>query len=64
VACVCKETPDGIRVSLRSCAGVDVGRIAQAFGGGGHKYAAGFTAPYPVTDVIGEIKAELRKQRG
>jgi phosphoesterase RecJ-like protein len=63
VACVCKETPDGIRVSLRSCAGVDVGRIAQAFGGGGHKYAAGFTAPYPVTDVIGEIKAELRKQR-
>lgn len=63
VACVCKETPDGIRVSLRSCAGIDVGAIAQRFGGGGHRYAAGFTAPYPVTDVIGAVKAELRRQR-
>jgi phosphoesterase RecJ-like protein len=63
VACVCKETAEGIRVSLRSCSEVDVGRIAQAFGGGGHKYAAGFTAPYPVTDVIGAVKDELRRQR-
>jgi len=63
VACVCKETPDGIRVSLRSSSGVDVGAIAQVFGGGGHRYAAGFTAPYPVTDVIGAVKAALRRQR-
>jgi phosphoesterase RecJ-like protein len=64
VACVCKETPDGIKVSLRSTSTIDVGVIAQAFGGGGHKYAAGFTAPYPVTDVVAAVKAELRKQRG
>jgi phosphoesterase RecJ-like protein len=63
VACVCKETPDGIKVSLRSTSTIDVGAIAQSFGGGGHKYAAGFTAPYPVTDVVAAVKAELRTQR-
>lgn len=39
--------PDGIRFSLRSReqGGVDVSQIAKAFGGGGHKHAAGFTVP-------------------
>jgi phosphoesterase RecJ-like protein len=36
------ELADGIRVSLRSKR-VDVSRVAKAFGGGGHKVAAGFT---------------------
>jgi bifunctional oligoribonuclease and PAP phosphatase NrnA len=65
VACVCKEAPDGIRVSLRSVSeDIDVGVIAARYGGGGHRYAAGFVAPYPVTDVLGDIKAALREQRG
>jgi phosphoesterase RecJ-like protein len=63
VSCVCKETPDGVRVSLRSVGETDVAAIATHFGGGGHKYAAGFTAPYPVTDVIDGIKRALREQR-
>ncbi|HEX2039253.1 MAG TPA: bifunctional oligoribonuclease/PAP phosphatase NrnA [Acidimicrobiales bacterium] len=64
VACVCKETADGIRVSLRSVSDdVDVSLIAARFGGGGHRFAAGFTAPYPVVDVIGNIKAALRELR-
>jgi phosphoesterase RecJ-like protein len=63
VACVCKETPDGIRVSLRSVSDVDVGAIAMRFGGGGHRYAAGFTAPYPVVDVVAAIKVALRDAR-
>jgi phosphoesterase RecJ-like protein len=63
VACVCKETADGIRVSLRSVSDIDVGAIAARFGGGGHQYAAGFTAPYPVVDVLGAIKDALREQR-
>ena len=63
VACVCKETRDGVRVSLRSVSAVDVSAIAARFGGGGHRFAAGFTAPYPVTDVIAEIKAALRALR-
>ena len=64
VACVCKETPEGVRVSLRSTAEeIDVGAIAMRFGGGGHRYAAGFVAPYPVTGVLSEIREALRKQR-
>ena len=63
VSCVCKETADGIRVSLRSVSDIDVGLIAQQFGGGGHRHAAGFIAPYPVTSVIDGIKAALREQR-
>jgi phosphoesterase RecJ-like protein len=63
IACVCKETPEGIRVSLRSVSDLDVGAVAARFGGGGHQYAAGFVAPYPVTGVIDGIKGALREQR-
>ena len=35
------ETPDRWRVSLRSKGAVDIGRIAAAHGGGGHRNAAG-----------------------
>lgn len=63
VACVCKETADGIRVSLRSVSDLDVGAVAARFGGGGHRYAAGFVAPYPVCDVLADIKAALAAQR-
>lgn len=34
-----------VRVSLRSKDGVDVRAVAQRYGGGGHRNAAGFTAP-------------------
>ena len=38
-----KENPEGLkRCSLRSKGEVDVAEIAQSFGGGGHKTAAGF----------------------
>jgi phosphoesterase RecJ-like protein len=61
VACVAKETRDGVRVSLRSIThqepdgtewGVDVGAIAATLGGGGHRYAAGFTMDRPVDEVL------------
>lgn len=46
VACVLKEMPDGrYKVSMRSKGGVDVGRVAERMGGGGHPFAAGFTTP-------------------
>jgi len=35
----------GVRVGLRSDGTVDVAKIAQKFGGGGHKAAAGFIVP-------------------
>lgn len=44
VAAVFKETvPNEWTVSLRSKAKVDVSEVANAFGGGGHVHAAGFT---------------------
>ena len=42
IAIFAMELADGIRISLRS-KGADVSQVALAFGGGGHKVAAGFT---------------------
>jgi bifunctional oligoribonuclease and PAP phosphatase NrnA len=46
---------DGVRVSLRSKYDVDVRRVAAAYGGGGHKNAAGFTFDGP----LGELRPGL-----
>lgn len=59
VACVCKEAPDGVRVSLRSLSKVDVGAIAVSFGGGGHRLAAGFTTEASVSDVVEKVRSLL-----
>jgi phosphoesterase RecJ-like protein len=60
VSCILKETPEGIRVSLRSIAKVDVAAVAGYFGGGGHRYAAGFTVQGTVENVLADIKSVLR----
>ena len=44
-----------VRVSMRSKYDVDVRQVAAAYGGGGHKNAAGFTAQGTVSDVKSEI---------
>jgi phosphoesterase RecJ-like protein len=45
VAAVFKEQQGGTwKGSLRSKGGTDVGRVAARLGGGGHRYAAGFTS--------------------
>jgi phosphoesterase RecJ-like protein len=59
VSCVLKETTEGVRVSLRSVSSIDVGAIAQGFGGGGHRFAAGFTRPGSVADVLAAVKGVL-----
>jgi phosphoesterase RecJ-like protein len=60
VACVLKEATDHTwRVSLRSLGTVDVCRIAEAQGGGGHRFAAGFTSDEPAETVVARITAEL-----
>ena len=63
VSCVLKEAPDGTRVSLRAVSDVDVGAIATAFGGGGHKRAAGFSSDRPVGEVLDAIRAALPSDR-
>ena len=55
-----KGTPNGeIRVSMRSKYDVDVRRVANSFGGGGHKNAAGFTVQGSLDDVQPRIVALL-----
>ncbi|MBA3654907.1 MAG: bifunctional oligoribonuclease/PAP phosphatase NrnA [Actinobacteria bacterium] len=61
VSCILKETPEGIRVSLRSISRVDVAAIAHRFGGGGHRYAAGFTTAGTVESVLADISDALRE---
>jgi phosphoesterase RecJ-like protein len=59
VSCVLKETPDGTKVSLRAVTAYDVGQLAIAFGGGGHKAAAGFVSPLPVPELLAAIRDAL-----
>jgi phosphoesterase RecJ-like protein len=60
VTCVCKEEDDGsVRVSLRSLGAVDVCAIAVANGGGGHRFAAGFTSDAGVDATVARITAAL-----
>ncbi|WP_280491864.1 DHH family phosphoesterase [Nocardia asiatica] len=69
VAAVFKQSrvvPDRWTVSLRSrdsgpCAddGVDVAEVAAALGGGGHRFAAGYTAYGRPDDLVGALLAAL-----
>ena len=57
VAALLRETPDGkYRVSMRSGHGINVGRAAQDFGGGGHHNSAGCTIRALKKDVTRLLK--------
>ena len=64
VAVLFKEDPDGIRVSLRARDGVHANVIAEAFGGGGHAAAAGFTGRGSLDDVIGRTLEVIERELG
>lgn len=65
VAVSFKETDRGIKVSMRSNEYIDVGEVAVAFGGGGHKRAAGLTMEGPLEEakrrIIGELKQRIKQ---
>lgn len=52
VALLFEVTPEGIRVGIRSRDAVRAHVIAEAFGGGGHRGAAGFTATGTLEEVV------------
>jgi phosphoesterase RecJ-like protein len=57
------QLPDErFKVSLRSTGPVDVSEIAQKFGGGGHKQAAGLYLPGPLEDTLITMKNEFARQ--
>ncbi|QQE80846.1 bifunctional oligoribonuclease/PAP phosphatase NrnA [Alicyclobacillus sp. SO9] len=57
-----KELPDGtIKASLRSKRYVDVSRIAQHFGGGGHVRAAGCTLGHDLEEAMNAIIEKVKE---
>ena len=54
--------PDEYKVSLRTNSAVDVSRIAQSFGGGGHVKAAGCTMTGEPQEIVEKISGKIREQ--
>lgn len=50
---------DRVKVSLRASGEIDVQRIAKAFGGGGHKKAAGVTVELPMAETRARIRSAI-----
>jgi phosphoesterase RecJ-like protein len=62
VSVVVKQLAEGEwAVSLRSKGAVDVGAVAVALGGGGHRLAAGFTGHGRPGDVVSAVRDKLEK---
>ena len=60
VAAVFKQADDGHwRGSLRSKTSVDVGAVALAMGGGGHKFASGFSSTLDLAATVDLLIAKL-----
>jgi phosphoesterase RecJ-like protein len=60
VSILVKETPEGkVRCSLRSKGTVNVSKIAQSLGGGGHLTAAGFRSALSVDQTLAEVLAKV-----
>lgn len=59
VTCLAKEAHDGVRVSMRAREVADVGAVAIALGGGGHRLASGFTMDAPIPAVLAAVRAQL-----
>lgn len=60
VAVVVKEDLDGaLKVSTRSKGRVDVGAVCAALGGGGHRFAAGFTSPDDLSRTLERLREML-----
>ena len=60
VAAVFKQSDDGTwKGSLRSKTCVNVAEVASSLGGGGHRYAAGFTAQGDLASAVADLIAAL-----
>ena len=58
------DAPAKIRISLRSREGVNVATVAQQFGGGGHRMAAGCTLTLPLAEAEAAVVAALQAELG
>lgn len=55
-----EEKPGSFKGSLRSNEYVDVSKIAEKFGGGGHKRAAGFSAEGELEDIVKSLADAIK----
>ena len=53
---------DEYKISLRASGDVDVSKVAEYFGGGGHKKAAGFTLQGKSEEIVGRIIRQIKMQ--
>ncbi len=61
VSAIIRETNDNYyRVSLRSKSAIDVATVAEAFGGGGHKNAAGFRTKGDLETLKKNLKDKIK----
>lgn len=63
VAAVFKQVDNMVRVSLRSTGQVDVGKIAEQYGGGGHPLAAGYNSKKSLESTKRELFQKIREWR-
>ncbi len=58
-----REVPDSdrYRLSIRSKGEIDVAKVAEFFGGGGHRTASGCTLTGPLEDAASRILSQLRE---
>ncbi len=59
ISALIKEEPDKVSVNLRSRGSVDVSKIAQTFGGGGHARASGFKVTGKTVQEVADALAEV-----
>jgi phosphoesterase RecJ-like protein len=57
-----EDEGDVVRVSLRSRGTVNVARVAEEFGGGGHVPAAGCTLPGPLDEAVRRVVASIQRR--
>lgn len=62
VTILLKESEDGLKVSLRSKNIIDVRKLSEEFGGGGHIRAAGFSVNKPLREIEQILINKLEKE--
>jgi phosphoesterase RecJ-like protein len=62
VAAFFRELPDGrYRASLRSKGKLDVAKVAENFGGGGHECASGCSVDGPLAEAVRQVLSTIRR---
>ena len=62
MACLLRDSADGVKVSLRCVNPYRIDRVAERFQGGGHAQAAGFTMPGPIDACIAPVLSALEEE--